>query len=142
MAVPHHADLEFVAGDDWDIGGTLLRPDGTAFDLTEATVKWMLRGPDGLPVFSSDQYTVKLNEPLTAGLITVVVPAAVTATLPPGPYLDWLRATDNAGTDTFWTGMIIVDANPLAEPAPPPAPPISDSPMFVIPWWWPRQSNW
>jgi len=29
MPVPHHDPLEFVAGDDWDIGGTLLRPDGS-----------------------------------------------------------------------------------------------------------------
>ncbi len=41
MPVPHHADLEFVAGDDWNIGAALLRPDGTAYDLSNATVVWM-----------------------------------------------------------------------------------------------------
>ena len=29
MALSHHADLAFTAGDDFDIGATLLRPDGT-----------------------------------------------------------------------------------------------------------------
>ena len=29
MPVPHHDPIEFTAGDDWDIGRTLLRPDST-----------------------------------------------------------------------------------------------------------------
>ena len=49
MPIPHHPDLEFVAGDDWDIGATLQRPDGSAYDLSQASVIWMLRGPDGAP---------------------------------------------------------------------------------------------
>jgi hypothetical protein len=115
MAVPHHDDLEFVAGDDWDIGGTLIRRDGTPYDLTSASVLWMLRGPDGLPALSAQQYTVSLSTPLTAGLLTVVVASDITANLPPGRYTDWLRATDSAGTDTFWTGIILVDANPFGD---------------------------
>ena len=41
MPVPHHDPIEFTAGDDWDIAGTLPGPDGTAYDLTNATVIWM-----------------------------------------------------------------------------------------------------
>ncbi len=115
MAIPHHDDLEFVAGDDWDIGATLLRSDGSAYDLSQATVIWMLRGPDGLPVLQPEQYSIKINPPTTAGVITIVVPASSTAGLRPGRYLDWLRATDNAGTDTFWTGIILVDPNPWGD---------------------------
>ncbi len=112
MPVPHHDPIEFVAGDDWDIGATLLRPDGSPYDLTNATVVWMLRGPDGAPALQADQYSINLTPPLTAGQLIIAVPAAVTATLRPGRYLDALRATDSAGTDTFWTGMILVSANP------------------------------
>jgi hypothetical protein len=56
MPIPHHDPLEFVAGDDWDIGAALLRPDGTAYDLTDASVIWMLRGPDGAPALQDSQY--------------------------------------------------------------------------------------
>jgi hypothetical protein len=48
-------------------------------------------------------------------LITIAVASAVTAPLRPGRYLDWLRATDSAGTDTFWTGIILVSANPWGQ---------------------------
>jgi len=115
MAIPHHDNLEFVAGDDWDIGATLQRSDGSAYDLSQATVIWMLRDPNGDPALTSDQYSIKINSPPSAGLITIVIPAGSTAGLRPGRYLDWLRATDNAGTDTFWTGMILVDANPWGD---------------------------
>ena len=112
MTVPHHDPIEFTTGDDWDIGGTLLRPDGTAFDLTDATIIWMLRDPDGLPALQDGQYVINLGAPLSAGLLTIVVEATMTAALRPGRYLDWLRVTDTAGTDTFWSGIILVSPNP------------------------------
>ena len=103
------------AGDEWDIGGTLLRPDGKAFDLTDATIIWMLRGPDGLPALQIGQYAINLGAPLSAGLITIVVEATTTAAFRPGRYLDWLRVTDTDGTDTFWSGMILVSPNPWGD---------------------------
>ena len=112
MALSHHDPIDFTAGDDFDIGGTLQRSDGTAYDLTNASVVWMLRGPNGAPALQDGQYTINLNAPLTAGLIVIAVAATVTSTLRPGRYLDWLRATDSAGTDTFWTGIISVSPNP------------------------------
>jgi len=115
MPVPHHDPIEFVAGDDWDIGGTLLRPDGSAYDLTNATVVWMLRDPDGAPALQPGQYAINLTPPLTAGQLIIAIPSAVTATLRPGRYPDALRATDSAGTDTFWTGLIAVSPNPWGE---------------------------
>ena len=97
------------------IGGTLQRPDGTAYDLTNASVTWMLRGPDGSPALQDDQYAIKFSSPPTAGLLVIAITATVTATLRPGRYLDWLRATDSAGTDTFWTGIISVSPNPWGD---------------------------
>jgi hypothetical protein len=76
----HHTDLTFVAGDDWDIGGTLLRPDGSAYDLTDATVIWMLRGPDGSPSLQDGQYVINLTPPRPAGQIVIAVAATVTCT--------------------------------------------------------------
>ena len=112
MALAHHDPIDFTAGDDFNIGGTLLRADGSAYDLTDATVIWMLRDPDGAPALTDGQFAINLTPPLTAGQLVIAVPAAATATLRPGRYLDSLRATDSAGTDTFWTGMILVGPNP------------------------------
>ena len=75
-------------------------------------VIWMLRDPDGVPALQQDQYAINLTPPLTAGQLIIAVAATATATLRPGHYLDWLRATDSAGTDTFWTGTISVSPNP------------------------------
>ena len=122
MPIPHHDPLEFVAGDDFDIGATLLRRDGTAYDLTNATVLWMLRDPDGVPALQDDQYAIKFSSPPTAGLLVIAVTATATATLRPGRYLDWLRATDSAGTDTFWTGIIAVSPKPAGRIKHPSAP--------------------
>jgi len=104
-----------MAGDDFDIGARLLRPDGSAYDLSDASVVWVLRGPDGLPALQAGQFAIKVSSPPTAGLIVVSVPSAATAALRPGRYMDALRATDAAGTDTFWTGMISVSPNPWGQ---------------------------
>ena len=95
MALAHHDDLTFTAGDDFDIGGALLRPDGSAYDLTNASVVWMLRDPDGLPALQDA--AINLTPPLTAGSWSSPLPATETATLRPGRYTDWLRATDSRG---------------------------------------------
>ena len=73
MAIPLHDPLEFVAGDDFDIGATLLRPDGTAYDLINASVTWMLRGPDGAPALQEGQYAVNLTPPPTEGQLILAV---------------------------------------------------------------------
>ena len=112
MGLSHHDPIDFTAGDDWDIGATLQRPDGSAYDLTNATITWVLRDPDGVPVFVDGDYSINITPPSTDGQFIIAVAAAKTASLRPGRYLDWLRATDAAGTDTFWTGMILVDPNP------------------------------
>ena len=42
-------DTNFVAGDDWRIGGTLLDRDGNPLDLTNASIAWTLLDPSGAP---------------------------------------------------------------------------------------------
>ena len=115
MSVSSNAKSFVSSCDDWDIGATLLRSDGSAYDLTNAQVIWMLRGPDGAPALQQDQFTINFSQPLTAAQITIAIQAKATASLPAGRYLDWLRATDAAGTDTFWTGIIKVSPNPWGE---------------------------
>ena len=46
------------------------------------------------------------------GVHVIGAAADVTAALPGGRYLDSLRATDGAGTNMFWTGIILVGPNP------------------------------
>ena len=42
MPTTGHRDRNFVAGDDWDINGTLLDQDSNPLDLTNAFIAWAL----------------------------------------------------------------------------------------------------
>ena len=72
----------------------------------------MLRDPNRVPALQQDQFAINLTPPLTGGQLIIAVAATATAPLRPGRYTDSLRATDSAGTDTFWTGIILVSPNP------------------------------
>ena len=89
------------AGDDWELAGTLLDFDGDLLDLQGVTVEWRLLGADGAPVLGA---TGNMLVILGAGSIMITVPGAVTATLPPGRYLDALRATHEGLVSTLWIG--------------------------------------
>jgi len=113
MPVTHHDDLEVVAGDDWVIDGTLINEDGSATDLTNAeAIYWILLGPDGYPVFSSDEATVDIVDPASSGTVRISVSKTVTSGLDAGRYTDAIRVVGVTLTATFWIGQILVDANP------------------------------
>ena len=113
MPVTHHDNLEVVAGDDWVIDGTLINADGSATDLTNVqAVYWVLLGPDGYPVLSSDQAMVAIVDPPNSGAVRITVAKAVTTGLDAGRYIDSIRVVGAALTATFWIGQILVDADP------------------------------
>jgi hypothetical protein len=113
MPVTHHDDLEVVAGDDWVIDGTLINEDGSATDLSNAqAVYWVLLGPDGYPILSSDQAVVAIVDPPSSGAVRITVAKLVTTGLDPGRYTDAIRVVGIALTATFWIGQILVDADP------------------------------
>lgn len=141
MPVSHHADVELVAGDDWVIPFLLTDIAGSPLDLSSAVLSWTLLDPDANAIADLNP-TIAVTAPATAGTGTIAVASAAT-TLPPGRYTDCMRVSITGMVSTLWIGQILVDANPFAEPAPPPTPSMLADPMFVAPpWWWFANTRW
>ena len=68
MPTSDQDDTNFVAGDDWRIGGTLLDRDGNPLDLTNASIAWTLLDPSGAAVKANAIITVL--DPPTAGMVS------------------------------------------------------------------------
>lgn len=107
----YHADLPLQAGDSWDIPLTVLKADGTVFDLTNAVVNWILISPDGEEV-TPDSVVVATTD-ATAGTVLVSIPAADTSPLPGGRYFDCIRVYAGGKAYLFLPGFILVSADPF-----------------------------
>jgi hypothetical protein len=113
MSTTDHDDTDFVAGDDWRIGGTLLDRDGNPLDLTNTSIAWTLLDPSGAPVNANAIITVL--DPPTAGMVNIKLTAATTAALAPGRYTEALRITRAGKTSTFQgLSIMVVARNPFA----------------------------
>ena len=112
MPTTDHEDTNFVAGDDWHIGGSLLDRNGDPLDLTNASIAWTLLDPNGAPVKANAIITVL--DPPTAGMVNIKLTAATTGTLLPGRYTEALRIT-RAGTTSTLQGLsiLVVARNPF-----------------------------
>lgn len=99
MPTTGHRDRTFVAGDDWDINGTLLDQDGNPLDLTNAFIAWALLDSSGI-VVETNAIITAVNPP-SAGMISIKLGAATTAAIAPGRYTDALRITRVGRTSTF-----------------------------------------
>jgi hypothetical protein len=108
-----HDPCAFRVGDTWPIAGLLFYADGTPFNLgAGATVAWELkscgRDEDSVVVLSFALGT-GITVTNAAGQILITVTPLQSAAIPPGEYVDWLRAADPAGlVSTQWTGTIKV----------------------------------
>jgi len=85
----------FVAGDAWDINGTLLDQDSNPLDLTNAFIV------DSSGSAVETNATVTAVNPPSKGMINIKLSAATTATIAPGRYTDALRITRVGRTSTF-----------------------------------------
>ena len=99
MPTTGHRDRNFVAGDDWDINGTLLGQDGNPLDLTNTFIAWALLDSSGSAV-ETNAIVTAVNPPST-GMINIKLSAATTAAIAPGCYTDALRITRVGRTSTF-----------------------------------------
>jgi hypothetical protein len=104
----HHAPIEVIAGETWDIPGTLLDVNGSPIDLTGATLEWALVDSGGNPVAIAAEVTVTNA---ARGAICISIAGNDTAGLDPGYYNDGLRVTMPRGERSTWHGQILVDAN-------------------------------
>lgn len=103
-----HPDWEFRAGDTWSITFNCQNSDGSAFDLTGATVVWKLT--DRLNLVNELTFTnnVGLVVPVPInGAVYITVDAINTFLLPPESYFDELTVI-KGGTHTMAVGAINV----------------------------------
>jgi hypothetical protein len=125
MPLTHHDYTELRAGDDWAIQATLLNPDGTPFDLTNAQIEWILLGPDGSGAITSGYVVSIVNNP-TSGQAVIQIGSALTQPLEVGYYMDSLRVISpappapNGLLTTMWDGQIGVCINMFYPLYPPP----------------------
>ena len=114
-----HAQTDFFAGDDWQINATLLNETGGPFDLTSATVSWVLMNVmTHRQLISPNDAVVTIVDAL-AGTCTITVPRDKTSPVPTGLHQDSLRVIDANGiASTLSTGPVHVQADPFAIPAP------------------------
>ncbi len=107
----HHEPIEVIAGEIWDIPGSLQDANGGPIDLTGAALEWALVDSGGNPVVIAAEVTVT---DAARGAICISISANDTAGLDPGYYSDGLRVTMPSGERRTWQGHIQVDANRLA----------------------------
>jgi hypothetical protein len=107
----HHEPIEVIAGEPWEIPGTLLHPNGSPIDLTGTTLEWALIDSGGNPVAMTAQVIVT---DAAAGAICISVSGSDTAGLDPGYYTDGLRVKSPGSEQLTWQGQIQVDTNRFA----------------------------
>ncbi len=108
-----HPAMDWFAGDDWEINATLLDENGAPFDLSQThEIKWVLVDSNKFVVISDAAAVVTIVDPPTAGKCTILIPAAVTATLMGGHYSDAIRLIMGGITSTLVRGMIYVTGDP------------------------------
>jgi hypothetical protein len=107
----HHEPIEVIAGETWDIPGSLQDANGVPIDLTGAALEWALVDSGGNPVAITAEVTVT---DAARGAICIGLSANETAGLDPGYYTDGLRVTLQGGERSTWQGHIQVDVNRFA----------------------------
>jgi hypothetical protein len=110
-----HPSQQFYAGDDWLIEATCRNPDGSAMDLSTATLTWRLADIDGLPITTKDSPDngIEIIPPAAGdppnGKAFIRVPSYETVLFASDFYLDELTVTTQAGlVVTQWQGRIDV----------------------------------
>jgi hypothetical protein len=113
--VTKHSRIEFVAGDDWEIQATLLDENGNPYDLTGThQIKWCLMDVRHQVVLGDEAIITVLDA--INGLVSVVLPAAVTTNIDEGLYTDFLRLIIGQ-TGTLLQGLVEVTGDPWRVPA-------------------------
>ena len=107
----HHEPIEVIAGEPWEIPGSLLDANGSPIDLTGAMLEWALVDSGGNPVAITAEVSIT---DAAAGAIFISVGANDTAGLDPGYYHDGLRITMARGERFTWHGQLLVDADRFA----------------------------
>jgi hypothetical protein len=115
MSLPYHPNVQVRAGTTWSINGLLLDANGNPLDITNCALAWGLLDMSGNPVpVVIDNAVVTKTDPVN-GAISITIAAAYTK-IDPARYTDTLEVTEGNNTELFWTGFIVVNADPFAVP--------------------------
>jgi hypothetical protein len=111
-----HPRIEFIAGDDWEIQATLLDENGVPYNLNlgNPVIKWRLVNVYGVAVIGDEAIITIVDPP--NGLVSVVVPSAITSPVVGGTYMDDLRLIMANETGTLLTGIVEVRGDPWINP--------------------------
>jgi len=113
-----HSAVTLIAGDDWEIAGTLLDETGAPYDLSVGTLLWTLLNDRFEAVIEPADVVITITDAAN-GKCTIGIPAAVTTKLGAGRYTDALRIVDgNSITSTLWEGQYYIGADPFIAPQP------------------------
>jgi hypothetical protein len=109
---PHH-QLTFSQGDIWKIVGRLYDVNRQPLDITGADIEWGLLNSSNVTAVETEDVTITFTDAVN-GLFLIVVPAAITAALPPGGYVDNCRVSSaSIAKETYWFGPIAVRRSPF-----------------------------
>ena len=110
-----HEPYYWFAGDDWQINALLLDSDGIPFNLTSATIKWVLVNEAGERVLDEGDVSITVTD-AEGGLCSIQVPSDKTSPLKAGRYSDRIGILDAGLMSTLAHGLDWVDADPWAAP--------------------------
>jgi hypothetical protein len=110
-ALSVHQFVELQSGDDWQFIATMVDPNGSPIDLSQATIRWTLLDRFGRKALGEGDYSVSVAD-LPTGSCTVLVPATSTSRLGAGVFQDWWRVTIAGYTQTLLTGDFLVASVP------------------------------
>ena len=116
----HHDTVEEMSGDTWTIDAQLQDYSGQPLTLTDASLIWVLINPDGerCPDINSAAVIEKLSPvAATDPNARITVPASATAGRLAGRYTDAMRVVIGDEVDLMFTGIILVSADPFAQPS-------------------------
>jgi hypothetical protein len=111
-AVGTNDSLSLVGGDDWIFAFTVQNADGSATDLTGATISWTLLDENGYQVVAATDSTITVTDAVN-GLCQVEVAGSVTTKFPRNSFQQALRVIEASGaTTTPYVGVIWVTPDP------------------------------
>lgn len=110
MSTTHPPVNSFKPGATWEIQGNLHYANGTPFNLNSGcAIQWAMRNAAGQTVLSltlGDGISILSPD---SGVCYIVVTPGRSGAVPPGDYVDQLRATDPSGyVSDQWMGAINV----------------------------------
>jgi len=106
-----HPQQYWFAGDDWQIDATLLDANGNPYDLSVATIKWIMLNSSQQWVLNENDANISVTDAI-AGKCSIMITAGKTAPLFGDTYTDFIRIISGGITSTLSYGLLYVTSDP------------------------------